>query len=131
MPYTRDETDGNEEIWQPVQYEINDAEKYLQTEGLNIHQCAKKIRALQAVLKAKREKFLDDYEWKFLDDNTYAESSCEVLEISFVLPRRIRRKHIFDDGSKDVQLSYEYDLRRTMFSSIDTVTAEIRERLNH
>ncbi|GFW69538.1 hypothetical protein TNCV_488841 [Trichonephila clavipes] len=43
-------------------------------------------------------------------------------------PRRIRRKHIFGDGSKDVQLSYEDDLRRTMFSSIDRVTAEIRER---
>ncbi|GFX62323.1 uncharacterized protein TNCV_407181 [Trichonephila clavipes] len=37
-------------------------------------------------------------------------------------------KHIFGDGSKDVQLSYEDDLRRTMFSSIDRVTAEIRER---
>ncbi|GFV57305.1 hypothetical protein TNCV_2679951 [Trichonephila clavipes] len=35
---------------------------------------------------------------------------------------------MFGDGSKDVQLSYEDDLRRTMFSSIDRVTAEIRER---
>ncbi|GFT79910.1 hypothetical protein TNCV_4598181 [Trichonephila clavipes] len=34
------------------------------------------------------------------------------LEISFEPPRRIRRKHIFGDGSKDVQLSYEDDLRR-------------------
>ncbi|GFV51242.1 uncharacterized protein TNCV_2545911 [Trichonephila clavipes] len=43
-------------------------------------------------------------------------------------PRRIRRKHIFGDGSKDVQLPYEDDLRRTIFSSIDRVTAGIRER---
>ncbi|GFU98504.1 uncharacterized protein TNCV_3653351 [Trichonephila clavipes] len=32
------------------------------------------------------------------------------------------------DESKDVQLSYEDDLRRTILSSIDSVTAEIRER---
>ncbi|GFX60171.1 uncharacterized protein TNCV_4533311 [Trichonephila clavipes] len=42
--------------------------------------------------------------------------------------KRIRRKYIFGCGSKDVQLSYEDDLRRTIFSSIDRVTAEIRER---
>ncbi|GFT89512.1 uncharacterized protein TNCV_4387701 [Trichonephila clavipes] len=54
--------------------------------------------------------------------------SSKELEISFEPPRRIRRKHIFGDGSKDVQLSYEDDLRRTMFSSIDRVTAETRER---
>ncbi|GFV36930.1 hypothetical protein TNCV_1940161 [Trichonephila clavipes] len=41
---------------------------------------------------------------------------------------RIRRKHIFVDGSKDVQLFYEDDLRRTMFTSIDRVNGEIRER---
>ncbi|GFS95096.1 uncharacterized protein TNCV_2704571 [Trichonephila clavipes] len=45
----------------------------------------------------------------------YAKSLCDELEISFEPPRRIRRKHIFGDGSKDVQLSYEDDLRRTMF----------------
>ncbi|GFX63295.1 uncharacterized protein TNCV_3896191 [Trichonephila clavipes] len=52
----------------------------------------------------------------------------QQLEISFEPPRRIRRKHIFGDGSKDVQLSYEDDLRRTMFYFIDGATAEIRER---
>ncbi|GFX99528.1 uncharacterized protein TNCV_5025841 [Trichonephila clavipes] len=76
--------------------------------GLNIHQCAKKIRALQTVLKAKREEFVDDA-------LIYAKSLCEKLEISFEPPRRIRRKHVFGDVSKDVQLSYEDDPRRTMF----------------
>ncbi|GFU17722.1 uncharacterized protein TNCV_1744771 [Trichonephila clavipes] len=52
----------------------------------------------------------------------------EELEISFEPLRRIRRKHIFGDGSKDAQLPYEDDLRRTIFSSIDRITAEIRER---
>ncbi|GFX77997.1 uncharacterized protein TNCV_971521 [Trichonephila clavipes] len=53
---------------------------------------------------------------------------CEEIENFFEPPRRIRKKYIFDEGSKDVQLSYEDDLRRTKFSSIDRVTAEIRER---
>ncbi|GFV65170.1 uncharacterized protein TNCV_2701121 [Trichonephila clavipes] len=55
-------------------------------------------------------------------------SLCEELEISFEPLRRIRRNHIFGDGSKDVHFSYEDDLRRTMLSSIDRITAEIRER---
>ncbi|GFT82003.1 hypothetical protein TNCV_3909501 [Trichonephila clavipes] len=37
-----------------------DPQNYLKTEGLNIHQCAKKIRALQTILEAKREEFVDD-----------------------------------------------------------------------
>ncbi|GFV26362.1 hypothetical protein TNCV_516391 [Trichonephila clavipes] len=36
--------------------------------------------------------------------------------------------YVFGDGSKDVQLSCEDDLRRAMFSSIDKVTAEIQGR---
>ncbi|GFV08281.1 uncharacterized protein TNCV_327151 [Trichonephila clavipes] len=74
----------------------------------------------KTVLEAKREEFVDDA-------LIYAKSLCEELEISFEPPRGIRRKHIFGDRSKDVQLLYENYLRRTMFSSIDRVTAEIRE----
>ncbi|GFW60770.1 uncharacterized protein TNCV_571151 [Trichonephila clavipes] len=70
------------------------------------------MRALQTVLEAKREEFMDDA-------LMYAKSLCEELEISFEPPNRIRRTHIFGDGCKDVQLSFEDDLRRTMFSSID------------
>ncbi|GFT30354.1 uncharacterized protein TNCV_2376541 [Trichonephila clavipes] len=90
-------------------------------EGLNIHQCAQKTRALHTVLEAKREEFVDDA-------LIHAKSLCEELEISLEPPRRIRRKHIFGDKSKDAQVSYDDDLRRTMFSSIDRVTDEIRER---
>ncbi|GFX20058.1 uncharacterized protein TNCV_1436181 [Trichonephila clavipes] len=110
------------DFWQPVLCGVNGAQNCLQTQGLNIHQCDKKIRALQTVLGAKREEFVEDA-------LIYAKSLCEELEISFEPSRRIRRKHIFGIlGSKDIQLSYEDDLRRTMFSSIDRVTAEIRDR---
>ncbi|GFX58916.1 uncharacterized protein TNCV_806201 [Trichonephila clavipes] len=105
-------------FWQLVLCEVNNAQNYLQTEGLNIHQCAQTIQALQTVLAGKREEFVENA-------LIYATSLCEELEIYFEHPRRIRKKHIFGDGSKDVYLSYEDDLRRTMFSSL---TAEIRER---
>ncbi|GFU72275.1 hypothetical protein TNCV_3224501 [Trichonephila clavipes] len=56
---------------------------------------------------------------------------AQVLSLSLYNRSKLQgpqRKHIFGDGSKDVQLSYEDYLRRTMFSSIDRVIAEIRER---
>ncbi|GFX66190.1 uncharacterized protein TNCV_738511 [Trichonephila clavipes] len=77
--------------------------------------------AVPTVLEAKREEFVGEA-------LIHAKSLCEELKISFQLPRRIRRKHTFGDGSKDVQLSYEDYLRRVTFSSIDGVTAEIPER---
>ncbi|GFX02612.1 uncharacterized protein TNCV_728661 [Trichonephila clavipes] len=72
-------------------------------------------------LEAKREEFV-------YDALIYAKSLYEELEISFETSRRIGMKHIFDDGGEDDQLSYEDDLRRTMFPSIDRVIAEIREK---
>ncbi|GFU46297.1 DUF4371 domain-containing protein [Trichonephila clavipes] len=60
--------------------------------------------SVETALVAKREEFMDDA-------LIYAKSLCEELEISFEPPRRKRRKHIFGDGSKDVLLSYEDDLR--------------------
>jgi hypothetical protein len=47
-------------LWQPVLREVNDAQHYLQTEGLNVHQCAHKITALQTVLEEKREESVDE-----------------------------------------------------------------------
>ncbi|GFW17127.1 hypothetical protein TNCV_2762511 [Trichonephila clavipes] len=50
-------------------------------------------RGAETVLEAKREEFGDDA-------LIYAKSLCGELEISLKPPRRIRRKHIFGDGSK-------------------------------
>ncbi|PRD31383.1 UNVERIFIED_CONTAM: hypothetical protein NCL1_23669 [Trichonephila clavipes] len=108
-------------FWQPVQCEVNDAQNYLQTEGLNIHKVLKNyVLHRPYYIEAKREEFVDDA-------LIYAKSLCKEMEISFEPPRRISRKHIFGDGSKDVQLLYEDDVRLTMFSSTDRVIAEIRE----
>ncbi|GFT45640.1 hypothetical protein TNCV_1055761 [Trichonephila clavipes] len=96
----------NLSFWQPVLCEVNDAHTKLFAERLNIHQCAQKIHASQTVLEAKQEEFVNDA-------LIYAKDLCKELEISFELPRLIRRKHIFGDGSKDAQFLYEDDLRRT------------------
>ncbi|GFV67462.1 calmodulin [Trichonephila clavipes] len=58
---------------------------------------------------------------------TVRPASINSLKLLFEPPRRIR-KHLLGDGSKDVQLSYEDELRRTNLSSIERVTAEIREK---
>ncbi|GFS72466.1 uncharacterized protein TNCV_2116151 [Trichonephila clavipes] len=93
----------------------------ISTDGAKSMTGASGNRYCVTVSEAKREEFVDDL-------LIYAKSLCEELEISFEPPRRIRRKHIFGDGSKDVQLSYENDLRRTMVSSVHSAAAEIRER---
>ncbi|GFS98482.1 uncharacterized protein TNCV_3478721 [Trichonephila clavipes] len=47
-------------FWQRYRVKSIKLKNYLQTEGLNIHQCAKKIRASQTVLEAKREEFMEE-----------------------------------------------------------------------
>ncbi|GFV71590.1 glutathione S-transferase 1, isoform C [Trichonephila clavipes] len=96
-------------FWQPVLWEINDAENYLQTDGLNVHLLYP--RALQTVLEAKQDEFGDDV-------LIYTKGLCEELEISFEPQDKSGGNIcIFGDGSKDVQISYEDDLKRTMFFS--------------
>ncbi|KAH9638834.1 hypothetical protein HF086_012787 [Spodoptera exigua] len=89
-------------------------------EGLDLRLCAQKVNALQIILIEKREEWADCAV-------SYAKNMCEELGIS-IEPRRIRRKHIFDDGSRDADLSCENKLRRKLFSSLDRIIVEIRER---
>ncbi|GFS82503.1 uncharacterized protein TNCV_2469621 [Trichonephila clavipes] len=70
----------------------------------------------QAVLEAKREEFVDDA-------LTYTKSFSEELEISFEHPGG----NIYL-ATEVKMFSYRTKMRRTMFSSIDRVTAAIRER---
>ncbi|GFW10039.1 hypothetical protein TNCV_4208041 [Trichonephila clavipes] len=67
---------------------------------------------LSTVRPASRNTVLEAKQEEFVNDNLInAKSLCEEFEISFESPRRIRRKHIFGDGSKEDQLSYENDFR--------------------
>ena len=47
-------------VWSGVLGEINDAQLYLQTKGLSVHNCAAKIRALESFLLKNRDNLVDD-----------------------------------------------------------------------
>lgn len=75
-------------FWKPVLHEVNDAQIYLQTEGLNLHQCAQKINALQIFLTEKRDELVDGA-------FTYAKNLCQKLGILMERPRKIKKKTYF------------------------------------
>ena len=111
---------GNPGIPVTVLHEVNDAQKYLQTRGLDIRLCAQKVNALQMILTEKRE------EWSN-GAVGYAKNMCEELGISINPRRRITRKRIFENGTRDANLSCENELIRKLFSSLDTVVVKSRE----
>ncbi|CAH2085853.1 unnamed protein product [Euphydryas editha] len=63
------------DLWSPVLYEVNDAQKYVQTKGLDIRLCAQKVNALQLVLTEKREEWAEGA-------ISYAKNICEELGVS-------------------------------------------------
>ncbi|GFX63588.1 hypothetical protein TNCV_2005171 [Trichonephila clavipes] len=69
------------------------------------------------LLEAKRERFVDDA-------LIHAKSLCEDLEILLNLQDESGGS-IYRATEVSYQLSYQDDLRRTMFASIGRVTAEI------
>ncbi|GFW16793.1 uncharacterized protein TNCV_1551451 [Trichonephila clavipes] len=72
--------------------------KYYNLPAIHVMAFILPIPGKKIVLEEKREEFVDDA-------SIYTKSLCKELEICFESPRRIERKHIFGDGSKDVQLS--------------------------
>lgn len=108
-------------LWQPILREVNDAQNYLQTKGLNVIECANKINALQMGLQENREKYADNA-------LEYAKNLCEKLGISLRPPRRTCKKHIFGDGTRDAALFHEDELKRQMLSVMDKVLVETRDR---
>ncbi|GFV72881.1 uncharacterized protein TNCV_1619561, partial [Trichonephila clavipes] len=72
------------------------------------------------LLEVKREGFVNDA-------LIHAKSLCEDLEILLNLQDESGGS-IYRATEVSYQLSYQDDLRRTMFASIGRVTAEIRER---
>ncbi|GFW47904.1 mariner Mos1 transposase [Trichonephila clavipes] len=94
-------------------------------ETVNTDRYKQQLLNLNDVILEKREQYKErQHKVIFLDDNASSHRAKPAkdieLEISVEPPRRIRIKHIFDNGSKDVQLTYEDDLKRTMFFSQKT-----------
>lgn len=83
--------------------------------------CVVKIKALQTVLIEKRNELIDNAV-------SYAKQMCEDLDVSTEPRSRTMRKQKFEYGSGGAALSYEDELRRKLFSSLDRITMEIQER---
>ncbi|XP_073445537.1 zinc finger MYM-type protein 1-like [Dendrobates tinctorius] len=70
-------------LWKSVLPEINDAQKYLQTKGLDLHQSSVKLTALRDYLLQNREAMVDSAMHK-------SKKLCSEMGIS--MERRIRKK---------------------------------------
>lgn len=109
-------------LWEPVLLEINDAQKYLQIKGLNVHQCHIKLNSLQIHFMEQRDALIQNAV-------IAAKTICEELEIS--TERRVRRrKNMSGENSQDVGLSLEQEVRREMFLSMDRIIKEIKDRFD-
>jgi hypothetical protein len=107
-------------LWKSVLPEINDAQKCLQTKGLDLHQSSVKLTALRDCLLQIRETMVD---------SAMNESKKLCSEMGISMERRIRKKKRMDgDGSTDAAMTFDAELRREMLSVIDMLTEEIYSR---
>ncbi|CAI9722452.1 Hypothetical predicted protein [Octopus vulgaris] len=91
-------------LWRDILPEINDTQKYLQTKGLELQQCAIKLSALKTSLLVSRDKTVDDA-------LAYLTEICSEMGIS--TERRIRKKKRMSyEESIDAALSYDAELRK-------------------
>lgn len=87
---------------------------------MNLQQCDLKLQALRAFLIENRDQLV-------CNSVTYAKGICDDLGI--VMDRRCRKKKMMaGEESRDAELSYETELRREMFLSLDRVIQEITTR---
>ncbi|CAB4060193.1 unnamed protein product [Lepeophtheirus salmonis] len=74
-------------LWRGILREINDTQKFLQTKGLDLQQCAFKLSALNVSLLQNRDKIVED-------TLAYSTQICSDMGIS--TERRIRKKKILN-----------------------------------
>ena len=104
-------------LWKTVLPEINDAQKYLQTKGLDLQQSSVKLTALRDCLLQNREKMID---------TAIDESKKLCSEMGISMERRVCKKKRMDgEGLTDAALEFDTELRREMLSVIDRLTEEI------
>ncbi|KAL3852093.1 hypothetical protein ACJMK2_015779 [Sinanodonta woodiana] len=84
-------------LWKSVLPEINDAQKYMQTKGLDLQKSSVKLTALRDYLIQNREK----------------------------MRRNRKKKRLDGEGMTDAALGFDAELRREMLSVIDRLTEEI------
>jgi len=107
-------------FWSGILPEIEDTQKYLQTRGLDLHQCDTKLMALKNLLQERRSILVDEA-------ISEAQEKCEELGIS-TEKRCRRKKRMAGEKARDEGLSLKDELRREMMMSIDRVIQEMSTR---
>ena len=93
-------------MWEPVLQEINDSQKYLQIEGLNLKQCDIKLKALKLFLVNDREKIVSNTVY-------FTKETCIDLGISTEHPcRHKKNKQRFGESYIGCGLSCNEELIR-------------------
>ena len=107
-------------FWGTVLKEINDTHEYMQVSNLNIYQNEIKIAALKAFLAHNREELIEN-------SIKYAKEVCE--DIGIETERRVRKKkRMAEEKSNDVGLNFQAEMKRDLYTSIDSITQEIKDR---
>ena len=105
-------------FWGTVLKEINDTQEYMQTSNLNIHQNEMKMAALTAFLAQNREELIEN-------SIKYAKQISNDHETE----RRVRKKkRLAKKKSNDVGLTFEVEMKRDLYASIDSISQGIQDQ---
>ena len=108
-------------LWNAILLEINDAQKYMQTKGLCLNQCALKISALKKMLNEDRINLVDE---------SLKDSKRICLELGISAERRIRKKRqLPGEESSGSELSLDAELKQEMLCAVDRIIEELTSRL--
>lgn len=111
-------------FWSPVLVEVVDAQVYLQKKGLNIHDCAQKLKALETLLREQR----DDIAKLGIE---YAEKMCAELNLPTDPQNRTRTTKLLPGekrNTSDAPLTYKDLMQNEVRTCIDCVTSEMANR---
>ena len=97
---------------------LNDTQEYMQTSNLNIHQNEMKMAALKAFLAQNREELIEN-------SIKYAKQ----ISNDHKTERGVRKKkRMAEKKSNDVGLTFEVEMKRDLYASIDSISQGIQDQ---
>ena len=104
----------------PVLKKINDTQKFVQTSNMNIDQNETNMATLKALLAHNREELIE---------NSIKYAKEIFYDFVIEAERRVRKKRsMAGKNSNDVELTFEAEMERDLYASINSVTQEIKDR---
>lgn len=109
-------------LWGTILPEIDDAQLYLQQEGLGLDSCQRKINALKNIFEFKRNEVVS---------NALASAITMSEEFGIPIEQRIRKKKKMPgEKADDASLSLQDSIRRELFEILDRLREEMTGRFN-